>query len=401
MLLKSIISKKGAKHLGIYLDNAATSYPKPDSVIDKMYDFMKNTGATAGRGAYKKEIESDKLVYNCRKALCNLFNFDNPSNVIFTSNITEALNLAINGILKTGDHVITSSLEHNSVTRPLNILKKSKSIDVSEVPCSSCGITRAKDVESLIKSNTKLIIFTNASNVIGTIQPIREIGEIARKHGITFLVDSAQTAGAYKIDIKNDNIDILAFTGHKSLLGPTGTGGLLINSDIKIEPLKAGGTGIDSKYPYQPENTPNKFEAGTLNVVGICGLLEGLNFINKTGIDVIRHHKNVLVDYSLDKLSKVPNIIIYGPKDSQKITGVISFNINGIPCDEIGFELDKKYDIMVRVGFHCAPSAHRIMGTYKSGAVRIGIGYFNTTKDIDSLVKALVCIQKSKNRQEI
>jgi cysteine desulfurase family protein len=385
------------KNLGTYLDNAATSYPKPNSVIDKMYYFMKHIGATAGRGAYASEIESDKLVYNCRKSLCRLFNFDKPENVIFTHNITESLNLAIKGILKYGDHVITSSLEHNSVTRPLNILKKTQNIEVSKVPCNRYGITDTRKLEELIKPNTKLIVFTYASNVIGTLQPISEIGKIARKHNIPFLVDSAQTAGAYPIDIQKDNIDLLAFTGHKSLFGPTGTGGLLINSNVKINPLKSGGTGVDSKYPYQPENMPNKFEAGTLNVVGICGLLEGINYINSIGISKIREKETMLTSYALDKLEKVPNINIYGPKDANKIVGVISFNIKDIPCDEIGFELDKRYNIMVRVGFHCAPTAHKVIGTYNTGTVRIGIGYFNTKNDIDKLVEALFEIQNNRS----
>lgn len=382
--------------MSIYLDNAATSYPKPYTVIDKMSYFMKNIGATTGRGAYKSEIESDRLVYNCRKSLCRLFNFDIPSNIVFTYNITEALNLTINGILKDGDHVIISSIEHNSVTRPLKILEKSRNIHISKVPCNCSGISDIMKIEKLIKPNTRLIVFTHASNVLGTIQPIKEIGLIARKHRIPFLVDSAQTAGAYPIDVKKDNIDFLAFTGHKSLLGPTGTGGLLINCNQDINPLKAGGTGSDSKYPYQPNYLPNKFEAGTLNTVGIVGLLEGVKYINKLGIDSIREKEKSIIKYALNKLSNIPKIKIYGPKDINKIVGVISFNIEGIPCDEVGSELDEKYGIMVRVGFHCAPTAHKIMGTYNTGAVRISIGLFNTKKDIDSLFEALYIIS-SKN----
>ncbi|MBV4419842.1 aminotransferase class V-fold PLP-dependent enzyme [Clostridium tyrobutyricum] len=381
--------------MAIYLDNAATSYPKPDIVMDKMYYFMKNIGATAGRGAYKSEIESDRLVYNCRNNLCKLFNFDKPSNVVFTYNITEALNLAINGILEDGDHVITSSLEHNSVTRPLNILEKTKNIQISKVPCNAYGLTNPNDIENLIEQNTKLIIFTHASNVIGTIQPIKQIGEIARKHNILFLVDSAQTAGSYPIDVKEYNIDLLAFTGHKSLLGPTGTGGLIINCNSDIKTLKAGGTGVDSKYPYQPEYLPNKFESGTLNVVGIVGLSEGVNYINNISISSIREKEHILTEYALKTLKEIPNIIIYGPKSADKIVGVISFNIKGIPCDEVGFQLDKTYNIMVRVGFHCAPTAHRIIGTYNTGCVRIGIGYFNTKSDIDILAESLTELSKT------
>lgn len=382
--------------MGIYLDNAATSYPKPDVVIDKMVDFMKNIGASAGRGAYKSAIEADRLIFNCRSNICKLFNGKDPANVIFTYNITESLNLVINGILKEGDHVITSSIEHNAVWRPLKTLERDRGIEISTVPCDEHGITKAEDVEKLIKNNTKLIVFTHASNILGTIQPIKEIGAIARKHKITFLVDGAQTAGAYPIDIEEDNIDILAFTGHKSLLGPTGTGGLLINCDENINPLKSGGTGGDSRNPYQPDNFPNKLEAGTPNVVGIVGLGEAINYINNIGVEKIREKEDETTAYALNKLKEIPGIKIYGPKDAKRIVGVIAFNIEGISGEEIAFRLDQEYNIMIRVGFHCAPTAHNVMGTYEIGAMRIGIGYFNEKKDIDMLIKALKEIVEEK-----
>lgn len=379
--------------LGIYLDNAATSFPKPDAVMKKMMEYMKNIGATSGRGAYKSAIESDRLIYNCRKMICKIFNGSDPSKVIFTSNITEALNVVINGFLKEGDHVITSSLEHNSVWRPLKTLERDRGIEISTVHCTSEGITDYNDVEKLIKPSTKLIIFTHASNVLGAIQPIREIGQIAKKHKVKFLVDSAQTAGSYPIDVKKDNIDILAFTGHKSLLGPTGTGGLLVNCDIAMNPLKSGGTGGDSKYPYQPDYFPNRYEAGTPNVVGIVGLGEALNFIYSVGIENIRKKEEAIIEYAIEKLKNVKEIEIYGPKKAEKIVGVISFNIKNIKAEEISYELDRQYDIMVRTGIHCAPTAHKIMGTEDIGAVRIGIGYFSEKDHIDILVKALNKIQ--------
>lgn len=379
--------------LGIYLDNAATSFPKPDVVMKKMMEYMKNIGATSGRGAYKSAIESDRLIYNCRKMICKIFNGSDPSKVIFTSNITEALNVVINGFLKEGDHVITSSLEHNAVWRPLKTLERDRGIEISTVHCTSEGITDYNDVEKLIKPNTKLIIFTHASNVLGAIQPIREIGQIAKKHKVKFLVDSAQTAGSYPIDVKKDNIDILAFTGHKSLLGPTGTGGFLVNCDITMNPLKSGGTGGDSKYPYQPDYFPNRYEAGTPNVVGIVGLGEALNFIYSVGIENIRKKEEAIIEYAIEKLKNVKGIEIYGPKKAEKIVGVISFNIKNIKAEEISYELDRQYDIMVRTGIHCAPTAHKIMGTEDIGAVRIGIGYFSEKGHIDILVKALNKIQ--------
>ena len=248
---------------------------------------MINNGTSSGRGSYKKAMQSDYIVYECRKLIGNLFNFDDPKKVVFTSNVTDSLNIAIRGILKENDHVITSSLEHNAVWRCLKTLEKDINIKIDTVECSKDGITNPEDIKKYIRKDTALIVFTQASNVLGTIQPIKEIGKIARENKIVFLVDAAQSAGAMKIDIKEDNIDILAFTGHKSLLGPMGTGGLIINTDIDIKPLKAGGTGGDSVYEYQPDYYPNHLETGTSNVSGIAGLRAAIKFLNREGIDNI------------------------------------------------------------------------------------------------------------------
>ena len=379
--------------MGIYLDNAATSYPKPREVVDAVCDFMINNGTSSGRGSYQKAMESDFLIYNARKEIGSLFNFDDPKKVIFTSNVTEALNMAIRGIVKSGDNVITSSLEHNAVWRCLKTLEKEINISITKIKANNFGETDIEDLKQNIKDNTSLIVFTQASNVLGTIQPIKEIGDIARKHKIPFLVDAAQSAGVIPIDVKKDNIDILAFTGHKSLLGPMGTGGLIINCEYNINPLKVGGTGGDSSYEYQPNYYPNKLEAGTLNVSGIVGLSEGVKFIKNKGLINIHNKEKELVKYALDKLKTVKNIEIYGPKDSEKIVGVISFNIKAVAPEDIAYELDNKYNIMVRSGLHCAPNAHQIIGTKEIGALRIGIGYFNEKEDIDKLVKALNEIQ--------
>lgn len=379
--------------MGIYLDNAATSYPKPREVVDAVCDFMINNGTSSGRGSYQKAMESDFLIYNARKEIGSLFNFDDPKKVIFTSNVTESLNMAIRGLVKSGDNVITSSLEHNAVWRCLKTLEKEINISITKIKANNFGETDIEDLKQNIKDNTSLIVFTQASNVLGTIQPIKEIGDIARKHKIPFLVDAAQSAGVLPIDVKNDNIDILAFTGHKSLLGPMGTGGLIINCEYNINPLTAGGTGGDSSYEYQPNYYPNKLEAGTLNVSGIVGLSEGVKFIKNKGIINIYNKEKELVKYALDKLKTVKNIEIYGPKDSEKIVGVISFNIKEVTPEDIAYELDNKYNIMVRSGLHCAPNAHQLMGTKETGTLRIGIGYFNEKEDIDKLVKALNEIQ--------
>ncbi|MCC3868108.1 aminotransferase class V-fold PLP-dependent enzyme [Terrisporobacter mayombei] len=375
--------------MGIYLDNAATSFPKPKEVSEAVYDFMTNNGTSSGRGAYKKAMESDFIIYECRKLIGELFNFNNPKNVIFTSNVTESINMVLRGMLKENDHVITSSLEHNAVWRTLKTLEKEKNIDISKVKCDKHGITKANDVEKLIKENTKLIIFTAASNVIGTIQPIKEIGEIARKNKIPFVVDGAQLCGAYRVDVQNDNIDILTFTGHKSLLGPMGTGGIVINCDYNIEPTKSGGTGGDSAYEYQVDYYPNKLETGTLNVSGICGLRSAVKFLLKEKVENIYEKEKNLTEYALNILSKVNDVEIYGPKDSEKITPVISFNIKNKRAEEVAHILGDKYNIMVRAGLHCAPCAHEIIGTKEVGTVRVSMGYFNEKQEIDKLAYAL------------
>ena len=375
--------------MGIYLDNAATSFPKPKEVATAVYDFMVNNGTSSGRGSYKKAMQSDYIVYECRKLIGKLFNFDNPKKVIFTSNVTDSLNIAMREILKENDHVITSSLEHNAVWRCLKTLERDINIKIDTVECSKDGITNPQDIKKYIKKDTALIVFTQASNVLGTIQPIREIGAIAREHNIPFLVDSAQSAGAMKIDVKEDNIDILAFTGHKSLLGPMGTGGLIINTNIDIKPLKAGGTGGDSAYEYQPDYYPNHLETGTSNVSGIAGLREAIKFLNKEGIENIHNKEKELTKYALEKLETVKDIEIYGPKDCEKMLSVISFNIKDKRPEDVGSILDQKYDIMLRAGLHCAPTAHSVIGTKERGTLRIGLGYFNEKEDIDKLVEAL------------
>ena len=375
--------------MGIYLDNAATSFPKPKEVATAVYDFMVNNGTSSGRGSYKKAMQSDYIVYECRKLIGKLFNFDNPKKVVFTSNVTDSLNIAMRGILKENDHVITSGLEHNAVWRCLKTLERDINIKIDTVECSKDGITNSQDIKKYIKKDTALIVFTQASNVLGTIQPIREIGAIAREHNIPFLVDSAQSAGAMKIDVKEDNIDILAFTGHKSLLGPMGTGGLIINTDIDIKPLKAGGTGGDSAYEYQPDYYPNHLETGTSNVSGIAGLREAIKFLNKEGIENIHNKEKELTKYALEKLETVKDIEIYGPKDCEKMLSVISFNIKDKRPEDVGSILDQKYDIMLRAGLHCAPTAHSVIGTKERGTLRIGLGYFNEKEDIDKLVEAL------------
>lgn len=383
--------------MDIYLDNAATTFPKPLAVPEAIYDYIVNNGGTSGRGSYEKAILADGLVYQTRKNLAKLFNHDDPKTVVFTSSVTESLNLALQGILKPGDHVVTSALEHNAVWRCLKTLERDLGIYISVVPATAQGETDVNDVAAAITPDTKIIVFTHASNVLGTIQPIEAIGALAREKGILFLVDAAQTAGVVPIDVQAQHIDLLAFTGHKSLLGPMGTGGLVVNCDVDIHPLISGGTGGDSAYEYQPDYYPNHLEAGTMNVSGIIGLGAALDFLKSEGLETIRSKEDALMDYALNALSTVPGIELYGPQDSSKSVGVIPFNIEGHVPEEIAYFLDQECHVMIRSGLHCAPSAHRLIGTVTRGTCRIGIGYFNEQAHIDALVNGLKSYLKENN----
>ncbi|SJZ89641.1 aminotransferase class V-fold PLP-dependent enzyme [Selenihalanaerobacter shriftii] len=374
----------------VYFDNAATSYPKPDVVYDKMSEFFKNNGVSAGRGAYQKAFQAEQAIYNTRKSLAQLFNIADPTRIVFTHNITEAINLALKGLLKRNDHVITTSLEHNAIWRPLKELERDRGIEITKIECDSSGQIGIDKIKNAIKDNTKLIACLHASNVVGTILPIARMGEIANEAGIHFLLDTAQTAGVYPIDVKKMNIDLLAFTGHKGLLGPTGTGGLYIKEGIDLKPLKEGGTGNNSTSEYAPKELPNRYEAGTINTVGLIGLGAGVNYILEQGVEKIREKEVRLIDYALTKLSKVNGVILYGDKNVQKRVGVISFNLEGLDHADVAYKLDSEYNIMVRSGLHCAPNAHKTIGSFAlGGTVRMGIGYFNTKEEINYLIKAL------------
>lgn len=377
----------------IYLDNAATTFPKPESVYRSVDKCFREYGANPGRAGHKLALKAGRLIYETRELICRLFNIDNPMNVIFTSNATDSLNLAIKGILEKGDHVITTSMEHNSVIRPIVTLEKI-GVEHTIVQCNEEGILDVDLIEKEIKENTKMIVMTHASNVTGTIMPIEEIGKIAKKCGLIFLVDAAQTAGVYDIDVKNMNIDLLAFPGHKGLLGPQGTGGLYIREGLVLRQMKEGGTGSKSESLYQPEIIPDRYESGTPNTPGIAGLGEGIRFILDTGIDRIREHEEMLTDYMLNKLSYLDKIRIYGPNDVKKQAAVISLNVGDVDSSEVSYVLDKAFDIAVRSGLHCAPLAHKTIGTFEQGTVRFSIGYFNTKEDIDIAVAALEKICK-------
>ncbi|WP_270942423.1 aminotransferase class V-fold PLP-dependent enzyme [Romboutsia lituseburensis] len=378
----------------IYLDNAATTYPKPEKVYDAVLDCMKNYCANPGRAGHKLAMRAAREIYDARENIAKLFNIDNPMTIVFTNNATDSLNLAIKGVVKKGDHIITTSMEHNSVIRPIKSLEKD-GIENTIVKCDKDGFLNPDDIKNAIKENTKLIVTTHASNVAGTIVDIKSVGEIAKDKNILYLVDASQTAGVYDINVKDINVDMIAAPGHKCLLGPQGTGILYIKENLNVNILKEGGTGSRSEDLFQPDLTPDKYESGTHNTPGIVGLNEGVKFILEKGIDNIRAHEEELCQYMLDRLEEVPNIVIYGPKDSKKRAAVISINIPKIDSGEITFLLDSEYNIATRSGIHCAPLAHKTLGTIQQGAVRFSLGYFNTKKDIDEAVKALKEIEKN------
>jgi len=375
----------------IYFDNAATSWPKPPGVAEAMVHFLNHVGANPGRSAHRLAVDSGRIVYNAREAVAELFNAPDPLRVVFGSNATEALNLALRGLLRPGDHVITSSMEHNSVMRPLRALER-QGVEVTVVRCSSEGFLHPPDVESAIRPNTKLIVLNHASNVVGTILPIAEVGGIARRYNLLLLVDAAQTAGTYLIDVEADKIDLLAFTGHKSLLGPMGTGGLYIGERVKLrelEPLTRGGTGSRSEFEEQPDFLPDLCESGTPNAVGLAGLEAGVRWVLEQRVDEIRRHEVELTQRLIEGLSAIPGVTVHGGHDAQRQTATISFNIKGLSPSEVGLRLDEEYGILCRVGLHCAPAAHKTIGTFPAGTVRFGLGVFNTLEEVETALEAI------------
>lgn len=376
--------------MDIYLDNAATSYPKPECVIKAMEDYFKNIGANAGRAAHRRSIEASKIVFETRELVANLIGATDSSRIIFTQNATESLNLAILGLrLNKGDEVLTSSIEHNSAMRPLKYLERKQKIKIDVVKCGPDGQLDPESIAARITKKTKLIVINHASNVLGTILPVREIGMLAKKYNIPFLVDAAQTIGFVPMNVIKDHLDLLAFSGHKGLLGPQGIGCLYIKEGIELKPLKFGGTGSNSASLLQPDFLPDKYESGTLNLPGIAGLNAGIRFILKKGIDNISDHIQNLTGILIEKLLKLKGITVYGTRNKNLQTGVVSINIKGIEPSEIGRILDKEYDIATRVGLHCSPLAHKTIGTFPKGTVRISLGLFNTVQEIEEVVKAL------------
>ncbi len=375
----------------VYFDNAATSYPKPPSVYEAINFTLQHVGANPGRGEHSLSQSANRIIFKARETIAEFFNIPNSRNIVFTSNGTEAINLALKGFLKPGDHGIISSMEHNSVVRPLNSLKND-GVNVTIVQCDKEGKLNPDYVFKEIKKNTRLIVLTHASNVTGTILPVEEIGEIAAKKGIPLLVDAAQTAGTIPIDVVRNNISLLACPGHKSLLGPQGTGFLYICEGFNLKPLIEGGTGSNSELSEQPDFLPDRFQSGTLNTPGIAGLKAGIEFINKKSIQTIKEHEDMLSKTFINKLKEINRVRIYGPLSIKEKTAVVSFNIKGKDSADIATALDEKYQIMVRVGLHCSPHAHKTIGTFPDGTIRVSFSIFNTVHEIDYFIDSLKVI---------
>ena len=373
----------------IYLDNAATSFPKPESVYQAIDRFNRNIGANPGRSGYATAREAAKLVSDTRRLLAQLFHVEEPNQIVFTSNATEALNLALKGLLLPSDHVVTTVTDHNSVLRPLRSLAERRQVDVTWVECDSTGFVDPESIRAALRSDTKLACITHASNVTGAVHDIGAIGALAHENGSLLMVDVAQTAGCLPIDVQRMQIDLLAFTGHKGLLGPQGTGGLYIKPGIEIQSFREGGTGSQSSSDRQPERMPDRFEGGTHNTPGLAGLGAGVRFLLETGLETIQAHEIILAERLLDRLASMPGIRVYGPSHGAHRVAVVSFTLDGWPPLNLAHLLASGCDIATRSGLHCAPLIHQRLGTSKTGTVRASIGCFNTADDIDALCNAL------------
>jgi cysteine desulfurase family protein len=374
----------------IYFDNAATSWPKPEPTLQAMERYMREIGGNPGRSGHRLSIEAGRIIFDARESLAGLFNIADPLRIALTKNATEALNIAALGLLKPGDHVITSSMEHNSVMRPLRALE-ADGIELTVIPCSGKGELDPHDIVRTVGKKTRAVFLTHASNVTGTIMPIAAVGRITRERNLIFCVDAAQTAGALPIDVQDMQIDLLAFTGHKSLFGPQGTGGLYIGEGLegRIAPLMRGGTGSRSEFEQQPDFMPDCYESGTPNTVGFAGLGAGADFVAARGIENIRSVEEKLTNMFLKGMEAMDGVALYGLKAPSPRAPIVSFNIRGIDPATAALALDERFGILARPGLHCAPAAHRTIGSFPAGTIRFSFGYFNTEDQIRSALEAV------------
>lgn len=377
----------------IYLDNSATSFPKPEFVYQRIDYILRHIGGNPGRSGHRMALDASRVIFETRESIAKLFNIKDSSRIVFTKNVTEAINLAFKGLLKPvpvrfkqgkGDNVVTTNIEHNAVVKPLRRLEKS-GVSVTRVSAKKDGGINPKDVERAIAKNTKIVSVVHASNVFGTILPVEEIGRICKKKNVFFMIDAAQTAGAIPIDVDAMNIDILCATGHKSLFGPQGTGFLYVREGIEPMPLIDGGTAEDDNQI----EIPDRLESGTMNTPGIGGLGAGVEFILKQGIEKIKRHEEKLVKQLLDGLKVLKDINIIGTMDADKRASLVSFNLAGKDPSQVGYMLDNDFGIMTRCGTHCAPEAHKTAGTYPDGAIRVSPGYFTTQNEIEEFLRAI------------
>jgi len=376
----------------IYLDNAATSWPKPESVYAIVDRYQRELGAPAGRSAYREANEVERLINDARKRLAELLVAEEPARVAFTCNCTDSLNLALHGILREGDHVVTSVIEHNSVLRPLRYLEETANIHVTRVGCGCDGIIDPDDIRSAIRPNTRLIALIHASNVTGALQPVCEVGTLAREHELFYMVDAAQSVAHVPIDVREIGADLLAGPGHKGLMGPLGIGFLYVAPGVEehVRPVRQGGTGTQSVIDQQPSTMPDKYESGNHNVPAILGLGAGLAYLTERGIQAVRRHDQDLTRMLLEGLGSIDGVTVHGPSDLEQRVGVVSITIDGHEPQELAMMLDTAYSIQVRAGLHCAPRMHQALGTAAAGGtVRLSLGAFNTDEDVEAAIEAI------------